>query len=396
MSGNLALEAWQQFGMVGFDPDERLHPVRTSLLNLVGVRAEESCLLDEHFRSLPPIIDFSNRRWYGGQLRIMTDVHHKRFGSPDQPVIELHHVEEGTISGGQKGQENQIEAKVLVEHLARMVEDPDYDGASIGVMCLFEEQVGLVNEMVAQAIDPAEWEDHSIVVVNPTDSKVTNATSSSTRCPGTTTLCRKERFRPARPTPSRSKACSTSPSPGHATRSTCSTRPRSRPSAWPVTDPVPFKTGCTTAPRCNTTVDSGCHPGRASGLRVRSERGRGPSQTWRRRPAPIPGLRFSIDLVCELDGERVALECDGELYHHDEHGNLRSEDLERQAILERAGWRVLRIRTGIGGRNPTSRSAEYSPDSETSQNLRTTKGRTRRRHRVLCPQSSPVPGRSRP
>lgn len=55
----------------------------------------------------------------------------------------------------------------LVEHLARIVEDPDYDGASIGVLCLYEEQVGLINEMVAQAIDPAEWEDHSIVVVNP-------------------------------------------------------------------------------------------------------------------------------------------------------------------------------------------------------------------------------------
>lgn len=56
-----------------------------------------------------------------------------------------------------------------------------------------------------------------------------------------------------------------------------------------------------------------------------------------------PACGFSIDLVCELDGERVAVECDGEIYHHDEHGNLKVEDLERQAILERAGWRVQRI-----------------------------------------------------
>jgi very-short-patch-repair endonuclease len=56
-----------------------------------------------------------------------------------------------------------------------------------------------------------------------------------------------------------------------------------------------------------------------------------------------PACGFSIDLVGELEGERVAIECDGEIYHHDEHGNLRVEDLERQAILERAGWRVLRI-----------------------------------------------------
>ncbi len=40
---------------------------------------------------------------------------------------------------------------------------------------------------------------------------------------------------------------------------------------------------------------------------------------------------------------RLAVECDGEIYHLDEHGQLRIEDLERQAILERAGWSVLRI-----------------------------------------------------
>jgi very-short-patch-repair endonuclease len=56
-----------------------------------------------------------------------------------------------------------------------------------------------------------------------------------------------------------------------------------------------------------------------------------------------PACGFSIDLMCELGGERLAVECDGEIYHEDEHGNLRIEDLERQAVLERAGWRVLRI-----------------------------------------------------
>ena len=28
-------------------------------------------MLDEHFRSLPPIIDFSNQEFYGGKIRIM-------------------------------------------------------------------------------------------------------------------------------------------------------------------------------------------------------------------------------------------------------------------------------------------------------------------------------------
>jgi len=56
-------EAWERFGMKVLDPDEFLHPVTQSLLGLAGMRAQEEVLLDEHFRSLPPIIEFSNHRW---------------------------------------------------------------------------------------------------------------------------------------------------------------------------------------------------------------------------------------------------------------------------------------------------------------------------------------------
>jgi very-short-patch-repair endonuclease len=59
--------------------------------------------------------------------------------------------------------------------------------------------------------------------------------------------------------------------------------------------------------------------------------------------AQYPSCGFFIDIVAELEGERVAVECDGEIWHLDEHGRLRAEDLARQEILERAGWRVLRI-----------------------------------------------------
>lgn len=58
-----------------------------------------------------------------------------------------------------------------------------------------------------------------------------------------------------------------------------------------------------------------------------------------------PACGFKIDLVVQREaaGVRVAVECDGERYHLDEHGLLRIEDIERQSILERAGWRVVRI-----------------------------------------------------
>lgn len=58
-----------------------------------------------------------------------------------------------------------------------------------------------------------------------------------------------------------------------------------------------------------------------------------------------PACGFHIDLLVEreADDTRVALECDGERYHVDEHGLLKTEDIERQSILERAGWTVVRI-----------------------------------------------------
>jgi very-short-patch-repair endonuclease len=56
-----------------------------------------------------------------------------------------------------------------------------------------------------------------------------------------------------------------------------------------------------------------------------------------------PSCGFFIDLVAQKNDIRIAVECDGEIWHEDEHGNLRTEDVQRQEVLERAGWRVLRI-----------------------------------------------------
>jgi very-short-patch-repair endonuclease len=56
-----------------------------------------------------------------------------------------------------------------------------------------------------------------------------------------------------------------------------------------------------------------------------------------------PSCGFFIDLVAEFPEQRLAIECDGEIWHLDEHGHLKAEDVYRQEILERAGWKVIRI-----------------------------------------------------
>lgn len=50
---------------------------------------------------------------------------------------------------------------------------------------------------------------------------------------------------------------------------------------------------------------------------------------------------FRIDMVISYKDKRVALECDGERWHGED---KLEEDMNRQSILERLGWRFIRIR----------------------------------------------------
>ncbi|MGI9861921.1 DUF559 domain-containing protein [Moorella naiadis] len=58
---------------------------------------------------------------------------------------------------------------------------------------------------------------------------------------------------------------------------------------------------------------------------------------------------YRIDLVVKGKGRRLAIECDGDRYHPLE---KLEEDMARQAILERLGWRFVRIRGSHFFRDP--------------------------------------------
>jgi very-short-patch-repair endonuclease len=345
MSQDVTRQAWQQHGMELLDSERWLHPSEQSLLTLATVRAEEEALLDEHFRSLPPIIQFSNERWYDARLRVMTDVRHKRFGRPDQPIMQLHHVPEGVITNG--SQENEAEAQALVALLRRLVVDPDYNGASLGVMCLFEEQVALVQDLVAEQIAPEEWEDHELVVINPDgfqgderdvilyslsyDASVMPQAAISARMSDQAHV---QGMLNVAFTRARDEIHIF-----HSATVEAFTFAEGRPGA--LTDWLRHSAQVQATPRAALAgsrlgeVDSQFEADVAAALRARGLRVL----------HQYPACGFNVDLVVEREAEgvRVAVECDGERYHLDEHGLLKTEDIERQAILERANWRVVRI-----------------------------------------------------
>ena len=65
-------------------------------------------------------------------------------------------------------------------------------------------------------------------------------------------------------------------------------------------------------------------------------------------PQKVVGA-YRIDMIVEGNGKKLAVECDGEKWHGPE---KMQDDLNRQAILERLGWRFERIRGSEFFRNP--------------------------------------------
>jgi very-short-patch-repair endonuclease len=215
------------------------------------------------------------------------------------------------------------------------------------VMCLFEEQVALVQDLVADRIAPEAWEDHELVVINPDgfqgderdvilyslsyDANVMSQAAISARMSDQAHV---QGMLNVAFTRARDEVHVFHTAPVNAF-----TFADGRPSA--LGDWLSHCAAVQTVPRSATVgsrlgkVDSEFEADvaaalRSKGLRVLHQ---------------YPACGFNIDLVAEreTDGARVAVECDGERYHVDEHGMLKVEDIERQAILERAGWAVVRI-----------------------------------------------------
>ena len=140
-------------------------PTRSDLLRLAAVRADEEVLLDEHFRSLPPIIDFSNGRWYGGRLRLMRHARDRRHGDRRARRCGSSRCPTGASSPARR-RTSRRRARCSRTSRRCCATRPT-PRASIGVLCLFEEQVRLVEELVAEAIDDEAARRHRLVVVNP-------------------------------------------------------------------------------------------------------------------------------------------------------------------------------------------------------------------------------------
>ena len=68
------------------------------MFDLADYYSINSVMLDEHFRSLPPVINYSNHEFYNNRIRVM------KKDSKDDVVLELEEVKELVKSAMELGQ----------------------------------------------------------------------------------------------------------------------------------------------------------------------------------------------------------------------------------------------------------------------------------------------------
>lgn len=119
---------------------ERFHFRRVSLVDLVSealADQEAVVFLNEHFRSRPGIIDFSNREFYAGRLAVMTG--HREIDRCAAPPLSL------VGAGGARGENgvNEAEVEAVLSHLDNLAA-PDAPPLSLGILSPFRPQVDAI------------------------------------------------------------------------------------------------------------------------------------------------------------------------------------------------------------------------------------------------------------
>jgi superfamily I DNA/RNA helicase/very-short-patch-repair endonuclease len=131
-----------------------------SVFDLANYYSNCPVLLDEHFRSRLPIIDFSNQEFYGGRIRIMS----KELNVSD--AVELHIVKDAKVDPDNT--RNMEETEKVLEKLQELIlkdgeENPD-NPITIGIISPFRGQVELIKKAVSQTIPDSVVKKHQLEI----------------------------------------------------------------------------------------------------------------------------------------------------------------------------------------------------------------------------------------
>jgi very-short-patch-repair endonuclease len=139
-------------------PNRQLYDGKTSVYDLARQSFGGTIRLLEHFRCVPDIIQFSNRLCYNGDIRPLREASSARV----TPHLVVHKVAGKAVNKVNK--EEAIEIACLV---AAICDLPEYDGCTIGVICMVgTEQALRIDSLLRRRLKVAEYQRRRLLCGN--------------------------------------------------------------------------------------------------------------------------------------------------------------------------------------------------------------------------------------
>ncbi|MGB9826491.1 MAG: AAA domain-containing protein, partial [Desulfofundulus sp.] len=319
-------------------PNNQLYDGHMSVYDLAMQSFGGVIRLVEHFRSVPEIIQFSNKLSYNGEIKPLRD--------PGSVILQPHVVPYRVTGATSENKINRKEALAVASLIVAAVEQPEYRDKTFGVISLVgDEQAAEIDRLLRRYLNHQERERRRIICGNAAhfqgderdvmflslvDGPAENP-PLPLRGPGHQNMYKK-RFNVA--------------------------ASRARDQMWVVysLDPrVDLKEGDLRRELILYAEDPQAVIRRIESAETSTE-SVFEREVMRRLIAAgyrvVPQWKvgyYRIDLVVEGNGRRLAIECDGDRYHPLE---KLPEDMARQALLERLGWTFVRIRGSQFFRDP--------------------------------------------
>ncbi len=307
-----------------------------SLYDLMrAVFPDSRLMLKEHFRCVEPIIRFSMGFYPETLIPLRVPAAAERL---DPPLVDIL-VPHGARDGARKI--NRAEADVIVDEVARLIASPEGAGRSVGVISLIgSEQAELVRVLLTERIGEEALQRHRVLCSNSAgfqgnerDVVFLSMVADRRRRTTLTALPYEQRFNVAA-SRARDRLVLVR-SVGLDDLATADLKHRlishfERPMPAATLPPQDL------AERCESGFERDVLAGLLTlGYRVEPQ---------------VGSEGFRIDLVVEgAEGRRLAVECDGDSFHGPERWR---DDMRRQRILERVGWRFWRCFASSFYRDP--------------------------------------------
>ena len=318
--------------------NDDLYGIRASLYSIVSTTFQPISLR-EHFRSVPEIIGYSNRTSYDNQILPLRDSN----SSILKPAIIDYKV---NGKRDEKSKINRVEAETIVSLIEACLAMKEYKNSTFGVISLLgDEQAELIQDLIVKRIPATEIENHKILCGNSAsfqgderDIMFISLVDSSEENKslrlvgeGVEGAIRK-RYNVAI---SRAKDQLWIV---HSIDKNSLKEGDLRKELFEYIDSLKENAFDKTAIENITASDF-----ENEVARHLLEKNYTIKQKWR-------VGSYDIDMVAIYDDKKIAIECDGKTLNHTEEEVI--ANLEEQEILERCGWKFIRVRASEYFRNP--------------------------------------------